>query len=507
VSGEFSKVDGLSSLLEQLSFAVGFAPETFSNRIRTMQMATPDSQILYDAFNASPIGIVLENLEGQPLFVNPFFCSMLGFSEEEMRSKHCVEFSPPEDAEKDWALFQQLRAGLIDHYEMEKRFIRRDGSLVWGRLRISLLNRASPLVLAIVQDITEKRTGEEAQSRHAAIVESSEDAIISKNLDGVIQSWNAGGQRIFGYLESEVVGQPIAILIPAELLDEEQKILERLRAGERIEHYETVRVTKAGKRVAVSVSISAIKDSSGRIVGFSNIARDITERKLAEEALEDVSRKLVEIQERERTRIARDLHDDINQRLAMLAVEIEELKRNPPTSAAELYRQLTDVWEGINEVSTGVQSISHQLHSPQLEYLGVAAAMKNLCGEFALRQTVEIDFKNDDIPQFVSHEVSLCLFRILQEALQNAAKHSKVRRFEVRLGCSSDQLYLTVSDRGAGFDAKSAMNKAGLGLVSMRERVRLVSGTILIDSKPLGGTNIHVRVPLGSEPSSQRRAG
>src|SRR5215472_12192864 len=104
---------------------------------------TADTQLFRDVFNASPIGIAVETLEGQPLFLNPAFCSMLGFSEEELRSKHCVDFSPPEDAEKDWELFQQLRAGSIGHYQLEKRYFRRDGSLVWGRLSVSLLNRGS----------------------------------------------------------------------------------------------------------------------------------------------------------------------------------------------------------------------------------------------------------------------------------------------------------------------------------------------------------------------------
>jgi PAS domain S-box-containing protein len=119
----------------------------------TPQATELNDELFHDAFNASPIGIAVENLEGQPVFANRFLCSMLGFTEEEMRSRHCVEFSPSEEAEKDWALFQQLRAGLIDRYQIEKRFIRRDGSLVWGRLSISLLNRTSPLVVAIVDDI------------------------------------------------------------------------------------------------------------------------------------------------------------------------------------------------------------------------------------------------------------------------------------------------------------------------------------------------------------------
>jgi len=132
-------------------------------RESTPATPTPDIQLFRDVFNASPVGIAVEDLEGQPLFVNPAFCSMLGFSEEEFRNKHCVDFSPPEDAQKDWALFQQLKAGSIDHYQLEKRYFRRDGSSVWGRLSISLLNRRpSPLVIAMVEEITDKRTAEEA---------------------------------------------------------------------------------------------------------------------------------------------------------------------------------------------------------------------------------------------------------------------------------------------------------------------------------------------------------
>jgi len=127
------------------------------------QRLQADTQIFRDIFTASPVGIAVENLEGQPLFVNPAFCSMLGFSEEELCNKHCVQFSPPEEAEKDWALFQQLRAGSIDHYQLEKRYFRKDGSLFWGRLSLSLLKgRPSPLVVARVEDITDERRADEA---------------------------------------------------------------------------------------------------------------------------------------------------------------------------------------------------------------------------------------------------------------------------------------------------------------------------------------------------------
>src|SRR6516225_4625959 len=246
----------------------------------------PDSQLFRDVFDASPLGIAVENLDGQPLFVNPAFCSFLGFSEEELHNKHCVDFSPREDAEKDWALFQQLRAGLIDHYQLEKRYFRQDGSLVWGRLIISLLkSQPSPLVLAMVEDITEKKKAEEALIRQAAVIESSHDAIASGTLDGIIVSWNAGAERLYGYTEAEAIGKPITMLVPPELPDEEQRILDTLRTGGQIEHFETVRVTKAGKKINVSLTISPIKDSTGKTVGISGIARDITGQKRAEEAL------------------------------------------------------------------------------------------------------------------------------------------------------------------------------------------------------------------------------
>src|SRR5260370_35917781 len=259
----------------------------------TARTMTLDIELFRDVFNASPIGIAVETLEGQPLFVNPAFCAMLGFSEEELRYKHCVDFSPPEDAQKDWALFQQLRAGVIHHYQLEKRYFQRDGSLVWGRLIISLLkSSSSPLILAMVEDITDKKKAEEARFRHAAVIESSDDAIASATLDGIIVSWNIGAQKTYGYTEAEAVGKPINSLVPPELPDEENKILEVLRTGGRIQQFETVRVTKTGKRINVSLTISPIKDSDGRTVGCSGIARDISERKLAEEALRAIEERL-----------------------------------------------------------------------------------------------------------------------------------------------------------------------------------------------------------------------
>jgi len=473
----------------------------------------------------------------------------------------------------------------------------------------------------MVEDITDKKRADEARFRHAAIVESSEDAIASVTLDGVIASWNAGAQRIFGYTESEAVGKSVTILVPPDRPDEENKILETLKGGRRIDQFETVRVSKTGERINVSVSISPIRDSTGKMVGFSGISRDITERKRleerlreyekavegaediigvvdreyrlllanrqylrmrnmsreqvvgrfvrdvlgkevfetvikpkldecfrgkvvryerkfsyptigerdlllsyfpieaangtidrvacilhditdrkrAEEALAAMTRRLIEAQERERSRIGRELHDDINQRLALLAIELEQLRDNP----VDVSNNLQQLLEKTNALSHDVQALSHELHSSRLEYLGVVSGMKSLCREFSERQKMEVDFRSD-VSSPLPFEIGLPLFRVLQEALNNAVKHSGVKRVEVQVVEQSNEVHLLVRDSGNGFDIEAARQGSGLGLTSMQERVRLVNGTIAFESKPMAGTTIHVRVPFKSEHIAQQ---
>jgi signal transduction histidine kinase len=225
---------------------------------------------------------------------------------------------------------------------------------------------------------------------------------------------------------------------------------------------------------------------------------DVTDVKRAEETLTGMTRKLIEAQEQERARIGRELHDDINQRLAMLAVELDQLQRNP----SELQRLVQELRKELAEISNDVQALSHDLHSSKLDYLGVVAGIKSWCKEFGEHQRMEIDFKGD-VQSVLRPEVGLSLFRVLQEALHNTIKHSGVKRVEVQLVEHSNAVNLIVRDSGAGFDIEAARGGRGLGLTSMRERIRLVNGTIAIESKPMHGTTVHVRVPLESEQRSE----
>ncbi len=659
----------------------------------------------------------------------------------------------------------------------------------------------APDVLAEAADATDLTRVEEIQLRYAAIVESSDDAIIAKTLDGVISAWNAAAERMFGYAEGEAIGQPITMIIPSDLYEEEYEILRRLRAGERVDHYETVRVTKAGEYIDVSLTISPLRDPAGRIIGCSKIARDITktkqagvalrqteqrltrevdgaktlqsistrliaestpeslydqilgaamelmasdaasvqmlaadhtslkllawtnfhpdsavfwqrvevgagstcskalsdnervvvadieaceymagtqdqqeyrrsgiravqstplrsrtgrplgmlsthwrtpqiptedefrffdvlarqaadliERTLAQEALREneerfrliantapvmiwmsgtdneitylnqtwldyagrpsdaavekvratvlhpdeaercrevyetafeqrepfqlehrlrrhdgeyrwvvtagvprynadgsfvgyigtsvditerklaeaalVSQKLIEAHEEEKARIARELHDDISQRITLLGMHLGILKQSLPASATDLEQEIGEMYRQIGDLAADIRALSHGLHSPKLEFIGLKAAVAGFCEELSDRHDVTIDVHFENTPEALPPEIALCLYRVLQEALQNVLKHSVSRRAQVSLSGQIDTISLTVKDSGPGFDPHEAMRGPGLGLTSMKERLKVVGGQLSIHSQRGHGTTIHAVAPL-----------
>jgi signal transduction histidine kinase len=227
--------------------------------------------------------------------------------------------------------------------------------------------------------------------------------------------------------------------------------------------------------------------------GFNDGLRDYLALSLA-----SITRQLIEAQERERNRIARELHDNTNQRLALLAVEIEQLKNDIPQQIADVRVRVDEIHKQALDISMDVQTLSHELHSSKLEYLGLVVAMQGFCTEFADRHKLEVDFESEGIPGTLPEEISLCLFRVMQEGLRNALKHSGVTFYEVKLHRSPTEIRLTVRDSGVGFHPELARKTPGLGLISMQVRVKLVNGTISITSTPQSGTEIYVRVPLAA---------
>jgi PAS domain S-box-containing protein len=376
-------------------------------------------------------------------------------------------------------------------------------------LQVFLLFAASPfMVLAAL--VEERKHGEQAlknsEEKFAKAFRQSPMVLaLSSVKDHRYIEVNETFESITGWSRHEVIGRNPSDLglwvDPAQRVELRKQLLEEgtFRGVET-----RFRMKDGGIRIGLASAELIEIDGEPCVLA---VAADITERKLAEEALSGMSRRLIEAHEEERTRIARDLHDDINQRLALLAIDIERLKQNPPESAGEAANRMGELSKRTGEIAADVQSISHQLHSSKLEYLGIVAAMRSFCAEFAEQQKVEIDFSFAEIPQNLPQGISLCLFRVSQEALHNAVKHSGVRQFEVKLGGGSDGIHLIVHDSGHGFDCEGAMLGRGLGLISMKERLKLVNGELTIDSHYKRGTTVHARVPFTQGSDTVQEAG
>lgn len=238
-----------------------------------------------------------------------------------------------------------------------------------------------------------------------------------------------------------------------------------------------------------------VRDETGHPTGLRGTVQDITERKRAEEVISSVNGRLIEAQESERARIARDLHDDIGQRVAVLAMALSQVKNMLPAgNDARAY--VESLQKQTVEIIADVQALSHELRPPRLLHLGVVAAMQGFCQDLAVQHSVEIDFGSEHVPADVSSDISLCLFRVLQEALHNAVRHSHVRHFEVQLRGTANAIYLMVRDEGVGFEFEAVSHGQGLGLSSMKERLKLVGGELFVKSQPGAGTTVLARAPL-----------
>jgi PAS domain S-box-containing protein len=239
-------------------------------------------------------------------------------------------------------------------------------------------------------------------------------------------------------------------------------------------------------------------DEDHSFAGYVGIGIDVSDRKRAEAALVSVSGKLIEAQERERTRIARELHDDFSQRLAILGIGLEQLKRTLPESDLVDRTKVQEMLDRTRELSSDMHSLSHQLHSSRLEHVGLVSALRGLCKEIREKYKIEVQFTARDFRLEIPKDVALCLFRVSQEALGNVVKHSRAKTARVELFANASRVSLRVRDDGTGFDTERTRSGPGIGLISMHERICLVGGMLLVSSRLMQGTDIVGSVPLRS---------
>jgi PAS domain S-box-containing protein len=371
----------------------------------------------------------------------------------------------------------------------------------------------------------------------AAIVDSSDDAIVSKTLDGVVTTWNTGAERLFGYTAQEAIGQHISFIVPLDRRDEEAAILERLRRGQRIEHFETVRVRKEGTRIDISLTISPIIDSLGKVVGASKIARDITQRKHVDRALreseerfrvladaldtqvhfrtQELQRRNAEIlqqaeqlrhltgqmmktQDAERRHIARELHDSAGQTLAVLGMNITRLAEDANNDPDQLAKDIESVQDLVKHLTQEIRTTSYLLHPPLLDESGLSSALQWYVQGLADRSGLDIDL---DIPEHferLSPEMEVVIFRIVQECLTNTHRHSGSKTARIFVARKGENVYVEVQDHGKGMSperfAEVQSHGTGVGLRGMRERAHQLHGDLSIESNSLG-TKISANFP------------
>lgn len=365
----------------------------------------------------------------------------------------------------------------------------------------------------------------------ASIIDSSDDAIVSKTLEGIITSWNRGAERLFGYTAKEAIGQPISMIIPLDRRDEETQILGRLRQGERIDHFDTVRVRKDGTKLDISLTISPVRDAAGKIIGASKIARDITGRKRIErelneseqrfriladaldtqvqfrtqelrrrnaeimqqsDQLRDLSGRLMSAQDEERRRIARDLHDSAGQNLAALAMtvaRIEDEAKRDPARLRETVKEARDLIEGLTRE---IRTTSYLLHPPMLDEMGLASALGWYLEGLQQRSGLIIELNIPSDFGRLAPDVELAIFRLVQECLTNIHRHSGSKTAVIRIIRGPDKIYAEVQDHGKGMsperfaEVQSQGAGVGVGIRGMRERVRQAHGELTVDSNALG---------------------
>lgn len=458
-------------------------------------------------------------------YVSPAFERIWGVSLAELREHPQLweESIYPEDQKAVRAALKRWFSGKTQDYEVHYRVQGRDGKVRWLADRgivISRKNGRPHQIGGIARDITEREVAEAMNRRLAAVVETTDDSVIIMNLDGRIETWNAGAERIFGYTQEETVGRSMGFLRPPQADDDEAVFKRMIKRGLRLDHYETKRLHKNGNIFDVSLTISPIFDATGRLTGYSKISRDITERKQAEQTIlrlnaeleqrveertselrgqiaarRQLEEEILRISEREQRRIGQDLHDDLGQQLAGAWMMADVLARTLASRGAPEQEPARKLCTLLGSSLNHTRSLARGLLPVAPEQGGLGAALKNLAERSADLFGIACEFEAREEIRFEDQPSAIHLYRIAQEAINNSVRHGRAQNVKVRLSKRRNKAVLSVTDDGLGIKEPDAKHE-GMGLRIMRYRSEMISGTLEIKKAAKRGTCVTCVFPL-----------
>ena len=490
--------------------------------------------------------VIASDQEGRVSFLNAAAESLVGWERQEALGRPLAEVFRAVDSGAAFPMEHLVRRllteGKVTDLTGPTLLHSRDGTTTPIEFQFApIRDQAGDLlgVAVIFRDIAERRRSEESMARLAALVETSNDAIVIWTLEGRVATWNPGAERMYGYSAAEALGQPSVLLVPPEREDVFREVLARIEQGERLEHFETVRWRKDGSRVEVSVTMSAVRGADGALVGISSIARDITDRRQAEEELRrarddlelrvqqrtaelieanaaleaeiarreraeaartELWRQLVTAEEQERSRLARELHDQMGQHLTALMLGLKALE-DDLQGAAGVRERLQRSHDLVGRIGQDVHRIAWELRPTALDDLGLQAALANYAEEWSKHSDVAVQFRIAGLDsRRLPSPIESTIYRIVQEALTNILKHAEAQAVNLVLGLRDHHAFVIVEDDGRGFEPRGLESDPDtvrrLGVLGMRERLALVGGKLEIDSAPGEGSVIIASIPL-----------
>jgi PAS domain S-box-containing protein len=507
--GPFTGPDPLDSVLSLQLFLL-FATAPFmvlavivEERKRGEEELRESEAKFRSVFQDAGIGVAIVSPEGRFLAGNGAFSKFIGYTEEELIGRTVQSVTHPED----WPMFsQRLNQALAtgaSFQGVEKRCLHKNGQVLSGECSASLIRDIDgkpQYFVAEVLDTTVRKRAEqtlrESEERFRLVANKAPVLIWMSGTDKLCTFFNQCWLDFTGRsMDQELKNGWAAGVHPEDLA----RCLGIYSSAfdTRVDFEMEYRLRRFDGKYRWIVDYGVPRfESDGAFCGYIGSCVDITDRKLAAESLEELSGRLITAQDEERTRIARELHDDFSQRLALQGIGLAQVWKKMPESEVAERAKVQELLKGIQEISSDMHSLSHQLHSSKLEHVGLVPALMGLCEELSSRFKVQIKFSDHGLSSGIPKDVGLCLFRIAQEALGNVVKHSGAKEAHAELCGTRNEIRLRIVDAGFGFDPELRNENAGLGLVSMRERLRLIGGRLSVQSAPMRGTEILAEVPL-----------